>query len=74
MPQAVADDGLTYTRSGVGRVRSLAPGRFGGHPKPQNDVRSPGPTPNGLLTLRPAFDGGSRVMLIELLPLEPAEG
>jgi WD40 repeat protein/serine/threonine protein kinase len=66
---AKADDGGDLTHSGeiVGTLRFMPPERFRGQSLPQSDIYSLGLTLYELLTLRPAYEEGDRLGLIDRL-------
>jgi serine/threonine protein kinase/WD40 repeat protein len=66
---AKAEDGGDLTNTGeiVGTLRFMAPERFNGKSLPQGDVYGLGLTLYEMLTLRPAYEEGDRMGLIDLL-------
>jgi serine/threonine protein kinase/WD40 repeat protein len=66
---AKAEDGgdLTHTGEIVGTLRFMAPERFNGKSLPQGDLYGLGLTLYEMLTLRPAYEEGDRVDLIDRL-------
>ncbi len=58
-------DDLTQVGDIVGTVRYMAPERFEGRSLPQSDLYSLGVTLYELLTLRPAFEGTNKALLVE---------
>src|SRR5262249_35179423 len=64
-------EGPTLTGDIVGTLRYMAPERFEGWSDRRSDLYGLGMTLHELLTLRPAFDAGTRGKLIEQVIHEP---
>jgi len=64
------DDTEDLTRTGDGTLRYMAPERFHGVSDPRTDVYALGVTLYELLTLRPAFPEGDRVLLLRQIAQE----
>src|SRR6516164_6273246 len=61
------DGGVTHTGDILGTVRYMSPERFRGQCDVRADVYALGMTLYELLTLKPAYDSGDRLKLIELI-------